>query len=262
MCDKASNHKVEHIDFHSIPTLALDQLIGEKTAFSIKTSDILTGTVHISLAIKGILGTGAFKTAHATQLTFYPLWPLGLGSKHNQPIAIKQLYIGNIPKPPFMRPSLREESKCLYHEANVLYWVKALLKMTYDYVDRSIQEADEEPPFKIPRLCFIDAGLLLAYAKCPAGPLSGRGKAGILSLVYLAEELIPMTANGFIKFIHNGDTACCMFRDPAINKIAEFLSFMQHVQYMKTRGQVYISDYQGSSQLTFNTITWTYCFTY
>lgn len=122
--------------------------------------------------------------------------------------------------------------------------------MTYNYVDRVVQDAEEPPPFEIPRLRFVDAGLLLAYAEHPnaaLGPFSGKWKAGTLSSVYLAEEVIPTSCtNSFVKFIHNGDAAPCDLLDPANNETAEFLSFTQHVQYIKTSGQVYVSDYQGA----------------
>jgi hypothetical protein len=69
---------------------------------------------------------------------------------------------------------------------------------------------------------------------------------GAFSAVYFTEELIPTTAsNKFMKFIHNGNASPRMLGDPVADEIAEFLSFMQHVQYIKMGGQVFISDYQG-----------------
>jgi len=152
-----------------------------------------------------------------------------------------------------MRPSLGEQAQKLYREANVLYWSKALLKMTYDFIDRCVDKATKPPPFEIPRLRFVDPGLVLAYAERPtnSGPFSGKSNAGSLSSVYLAEEVIPSAGeegtDSFIKFIHNADAAPRELDDPAANEIAEFLSFTQHVQYTKTGGLVYLSDYQGST---------------
>ena len=59
------------------------------------------------------------------------------------------IYIGTdrIAAAPFVRPSLGEEANRLYHAANIMYWAKALLKLTYDYIDRAIDNADEAPPF-------------------------------------------------------------------------------------------------------------------
>lgn len=244
--------KVEPIDFHPIPTLDLDWLIGEKVAFDINSVEVFSGSVWLNLSADAIIRVGAFKTAQAAHLMLSPLQPSGLGSRPNHPIIVKRFYIGHEATgsgPPFMRPSLGEELKRLYREANVLYWTKALLKMTYDYVDCSVQDADKPPPFQVPCLRFVNAGLLLAYAErpnAPSGLFSGKWKAGTLSSVYLAEEVIPTSdADSFVKFIHNGDAAPREHLDPAINEIAKFLSFMQHVQYTKTSGQVYVSDYQG-----------------
>jgi hypothetical protein len=67
-----------------------------------------------------------------------------------------------------MCPSLWKEANQLYREANILYWTKALLKLTYDYIEHGIYNAtDEAPPFEIPHLHFIDTGLLLSFAERP-----------------------------------------------------------------------------------------------
>ena len=141
----------------------------------------------------------------------------------------------------------------LYHEANVLYWAKALLKMTYDFIGCAINNASAPPPFEIPRLCFIDAGLVLAYSSVTivtsntdrTGQLVKPGGSAV-NTMYLAEELIPTSlGKGFKKYIHNGDAVPCDLFDAEADKMAEFLAFTQHVQYAKTDGQVYISDYQG-----------------
>ena len=70
----------------------------------------------------------------------------------------------------------------------------------------------------------------------------------VQSVQYFAEELIPTSLEGeFVKYIHNGNAVPCNLFDTKADEIAEFLVFMQHVQYAKTNGQVYISDYQGMS---------------
>ncbi|KAF8124204.1 hypothetical protein EV363DRAFT_1178386 [Boletus edulis] len=66
------------------------------------------------------------------------------------------------------------------------------------------------------------------------------------SAIYLAEELIVTTgSNKFMKFIHNGDASPCKLIHTQASQYTIFLSFMQHIQYIKTDGQVYLSDYQG-----------------
>jgi hypothetical protein len=59
---------------------------------------------------------------------------------------------------------------------------------------------------------------------------------------YLVEELIT---DNFLKYIHNMD--CNPMLDPyeVGYEIAEFLACTQHIQYAKTGGLAFISDYQG-----------------
>ena len=72
--------------------------------------------------------------------------------------------------------------------------------------------------------------------------------------MYLVEELIPLsTGEAFIKYIHNGDATPRVFRDAAVDEIAEFLAFTQHVQYITSEKLTYISDYQGERVMTRST---------
>jgi len=48
-----------------------------------------------------------------------------------------------------------------------------------------------------------------------------------------------------VKYIHNGNVVPCDLVDTEADEIAESLAFTQQVQYAKTDGQVYISDYQA-----------------
>ncbi|KAI5997269.1 hypothetical protein F5J12DRAFT_686744, partial [Pisolithus orientalis] len=131
--------------------------------------------------------------------------------------------------------ALQDESNILYHEANALYWAKALLQMTYQFIDRAVKDTKVPPPFKIPHLHFVDTGLLF-----PSKPSS------IVNVTYLVEELIHMSSDDeFVKYIHNGNVAPCFLLDTKAEEITDFLAFTQHVQYIMTGGQVYISDYQG-----------------
>ena len=224
-------------------------------AFDIKTAELFSSNIRLDRSTDAILGVGTFKTAQSAQLTFLPLTRSGMGSSPNHKIVLKRPYINNFPDepagPPFSRFTLKDESNILYREANVLYWAKALLKMTYEFIDNAIDSAKEPPPFNIPRLRFVDAGLLLAYSNAPAtteeGGLPLVKTSAVVSMMYLGEELIPTLSDGedFVKYIHNGDVAPCDLLDPDAENIAQVLAFTQHAQYVKTGGQVYISDYQG-----------------
>ena len=243
------------MDFYPIPTCSLNELIATKASFNIRGAELLSGSIRFDRSADGLIGVGAFKTAQSAQLILLPARHSGIGSRSNHDIVLKRPYIETPkPGPPFMRYKLVDESNLLYREANVLYWAKALLKLLYQFIDCAINDASTSPPFKIPRLRFIDAGLVLAYsfAEVVTNALEKTGQlakpgGGTVSTIYLAEELIPTSSNGekFVKYIHNGDAAPCDLFDSKAEEIAEFLAFTQHVQYIKTDGQVYISDYQG-----------------
>ncbi|KIM55287.1 hypothetical protein SCLCIDRAFT_30449 [Scleroderma citrinum Foug A] len=109
------------VDFYPIPVCNLDELIHTKMAFDIKTAELFSGNIRLDCSVNAIVGVGAFKTAH-------------IGSVPNHDIVLKWPYINDAPDgpacPPFTQFTLKDESNILYHEANVLYWAKALLKMT------------------------------------------------------------------------------------------------------------------------------------
>ena len=144
---------------------------------------------------------------------------------------------------------LRQELEKLFREANVLYWARSLMKMTYSFIDHAVIASPTPPPFKIPRLRFVEAGLALAYTQAPEPTLSVLASPSRSSTrmtgAYLLEEKIICDSD-FTKFVHNSDCAPLLDRDEDGYDIAEFLCFTQHVQYVKTKGLVYIADYQGA----------------
>ncbi|KAG1822256.1 hypothetical protein EV424DRAFT_1321917, partial [Suillus variegatus] len=130
--------------------------------------------------------------------------------------------------------------------ANVLYWSKSLLQLTYDFIDCSIASSPEPLPFMVPHVRFVEASLALCYSQ--GGSKSGA-KTGSMQAAFLLEELIEGGDDMFLKFIHNMDA------NPLLNELdygydmAEFFAFMQHVQYVKTSQLAFISDYQGTTVL-------------
>ena len=245
--------KILQVDFYPIPTCDLEELIEAKKAFDIQGAELFSGNVRLDLSLDAVIGVGAFKMAQVAKLMLLPLRCSGLGSQPNHDVVLKRPYIDNHPMepgPPFTCYTLKDESNILYREANVLYWAKSLLKMTYEFIDHAIDNSKvAPPPFEIPCVHFVDAGLLLAYSDVLVATTERTSQSakpiGTVSTVYLAEERIPTLNGDFVKYIHNSDAAPCGFLDTTEDKIANFLAFMQHVQYMKTGGQVYISDYQG-----------------
>ncbi|KAL4071222.1 hypothetical protein V8B97DRAFT_2024104 [Scleroderma yunnanense] len=155
-----------------------------------------------------------------------PLRDLGIGSSSNHCIVLKRPFISDDPTEvglPFTHYVLKDETNIPYHEVNALYWAKALLQMTYRFIDHGIKDTRVPPLFKIPHLHFVDTGLLFAC-------LDMSLPDSMVSVVYLAEE--------FVKYIHNGNAAPCILMDLKVEEI-----------YIKTGGQIYISGYKGSGSL-------------
>ncbi|KAG2353466.1 hypothetical protein BDR07DRAFT_1496197 [Suillus spraguei] len=77
-------------------------------------------------------------------------------------------------------------------------------------------------------------------------------KAGTFLAVYLLEEPVTFDSPGnqtFTKFIHNKDCKPSLDDDEYSYDLAVFLAFTQYIQYAKTDGLAFVSDYQGSTEL-------------
>ncbi|KAF8212824.1 hypothetical protein K438DRAFT_1565710, partial [Mycena galopus ATCC 62051] len=112
--------------------------------------------------------------------------------------------------------------------ANLLYWTSSIMDFTYSFLHLFLSNTDEEPPFTIPQLRFVHAGVAVSHDQV----------AGI-------EEFIDEESDGFVKFVHTGDANPLLDRDNPFYSIAEFLCFTQHAQYFKTEGTVFLSDLPG-----------------
>ncbi|KAG2158041.1 uncharacterized protein EDB93DRAFT_1077837, partial [Suillus bovinus] len=186
------------------------------------------------------IGIDGFKTVNAGWLTLTAPPRTGLGSVTRHKVMVKRpfkkVFSTTVKAGPYKvgRYSLIDELWKLFREANVLYWSKSLLKLTYNFIDCSIASSPESPPFMVPRVRFVEASLALA-------------KTGSTRAVFLLEELIEGDDDVFVKFIHNMDANPLLDELDYGYDIAEFFVFMQHVQYIKTGKLAFISDYQGMS---------------
>ncbi|KAG1901330.1 uncharacterized protein F5891DRAFT_979512 [Suillus fuscotomentosus] len=259
----------EDIQFHQIPVRPLADILKtpQHHSFGLDISNSSISQLTINVPLCSMIGIGAFKTAHPGWLTLSPLSSSGLGSCTQQDVVIKW---------PFYRPSshtaaaesstlkiacyaLADELQKLLNESNVLYWAKSLLNFTYKYIDHCIDAASSPPSFQIPRVRFMDAGIALAFSHHSSNTQGTSNqaptadvKAGTFSAVYLLEE--PVTFDGpgnqtFTKFIHNKDCEPSLDDDEYGYDLAVFLAFTQHIQYAKTDGLAFVSDYQGSTEL-------------
>ena len=189
------------------------------------------------------IGAGGFKTAYMATLLLSKLTQTGIRSQPCENIIVKCPYIhqGKIYGPPWRHLAVKEESEKLFHEANVLYWAKSLFQVVEDFVANALANAVVAPPFDIPSVRFMNAGLIFWYSTRPT-----RGsRVPSVDCTYLCEEEIKDAKNLFMKFIHNSNCMPLVLPGEFGYDVAEFLAFSQHVQYVETGGLVYISDYQG-----------------
>lgn len=99
------------------------------------------------------------------------------------------------------------------------------------------------PPFEVPQMRYVQAGLAIQVSK--DSELEGTGRQN----AYLLEEFIDSEDPGwFVKYLNNNSAKPYKFKNEERSIRAEFLSFSQHVQFIETGGQAYLSDLQGRSQ--------------
>ncbi|KAG1852800.1 hypothetical protein DFJ58DRAFT_402804, partial [Suillus subalutaceus] len=251
----------EDIEYYPIPTRSLTEILKtpKYRTFELDISDSHIGQLTIDIPLHSMIGIGAFKTAHPGWLTLSPIVSSGLGSRSQHDVVVKRPFY-RVPPTSQAAASLKivryssvDELKHVLKESIVMYWAKSLLNYTYDYIDHHISTSPTPPPFEIPRVRFVDAGVALGYGQRSASSKPGdksNTKAGTVSAVYLLEERIVFDDNQeFTKFIHNMDYVPSLDEDQYGYDLAVFLAFTQHIQYVQTEGLAFVSDYQGSLTL-------------
>ena len=124
-------------------------------------------------------------------------------------------------------------------ELNCLGWASALMDLVYSFMKKE-EPHHGSPPFEVPQMRYVKAGLAIQVSK----DSEGNGKQSI----YLLEEFIDSEEPGwFVKYINNNSAKPRKFKDAERSIRAEFLSFSQHVQFIETGGQAFVSDLQGRS---------------
>jgi hypothetical protein len=251
----------KHVDYYDIEPKPLDVLMeGCNRRFSIENKNALRGSLAINS--QQWLGQGAAKTTHSAILSIFNAPSESssrLGRKPNEPVVAKRFYIasGSVPKiwtgvvskeAKITRYSFEDERRKVEAEANLLYWADSLMSLANGWIQTQIAQRnrDGDPcPFTIPQLRFVRGGVASfqgAYNTHEPGKLFYQPNA-----TYLIEEVIPSALGDFTKYVHNVDPTPQLpsFGGPAY-EIAEFLCFVQHLQYWKTEAMVYISDFQGA----------------
>ena len=125
-------------------------------------------------------------------------------------------------------------------------WADSLLKFAYAFIHNFVADKKPaEPPFPIPQLRFVNAAIAYAEKALVGAPGTGTSSGSSHRAAYLLEELLPVD-RPFIKYIHNAEAVPLQDINEQGHDIALFLCFIQHVQFIHTHGQAYISDFQGN----------------
>ena len=121
--------------------------------------------------------------------------------------------------------------KKLTTELNCLRWASALMGMVYSFIDEYKTTHHLSPSFAIPEMVFVKSALAISK---------------INQEVFLLEEVINDSTEGpFIKYIGNGSVRPYDFLEGEECRLGEFLSFCQHIQFLKTKGLAIVGDFQG-----------------
>lgn len=141
------------------------------SAFSLDISHAYTSHLTVDASSDSMLGAGSFKTAHPGWITLTPPTPPAgqLGSHPRHDVVVKRPYYHVYPPGKSTGQfqighfALADELPKLFREANVMYWSKALLCLTYDFIDCFIAASlPETLPFTIPWVRFVEAALALS----------------------------------------------------------------------------------------------------
>jgi len=131
------------------------------------------------------------------------------------------------------------QAEMLTMELNCIGWASALMTCVYDFMKES--EGLGLPPFDVPHMQYVQCGLAISK------PEGHRPHSA-----YLLEEYIETNKtsgkNWFVKYLNNSSARPRQFEDPRQTLRAEFLSFAQHVQFWKTEGLAFVSDFQGKQK--------------
>lgn len=119
-------------------------------------------------------------------------------------------------------------------EVGCLIWGKALLDLVYEFISSAKVTSDFH--ITVPMLRFVEFGLFISDDR---------------TQVYLVEEYLDVGSKDdqkFFKYINNSSAKPLLsyLPDNDYKDCARFLSFAQHIQFVKTKEMVYTSDFQGN----------------
>ncbi|KZT62641.1 hypothetical protein CALCODRAFT_505414 [Calocera cornea HHB12733] len=260
---------------HYVQTPVLDfaELVETKYRMEIDwLRDGCMGQIHVDERPESALGhAGISKTSHPAFMVLFEQHDTTAMREDNRfptgvrtPVAVKRRYLrgtaagtagddpeDGTPLGPITRTAKPEEELFLARELTNIVWADHLLRMVYSEIH--IAQSRAEPHHDIcttvwPSVRFVKAGL---FKVASSQPTPKRKENSRRELTYLVEELIKTddTDDGkFKRYVHNASASPVLVLGRN-GDIASFLTFTQHLQYDRTGGSIYVSDYQGAGEL-------------
>ena len=177
--------------------------------------------------------SGAFKIAHFGH-TDIPLFG------NSTQVCIKQKFFTSSEKKRLVYQG-QTQATYLSVELNCLGWASALMDLVYSFMKKE-EPVRGSPPFEVPQMRYVEAGIAIQVYEDSEGAGPSRQN------VFLLEEFIDSEEPAwFVKYLNNSSAKPFKFNDEERSIRAEFLSFSQHVQFIETGGQAFLSDLQGRS---------------
>jgi hypothetical protein len=191
-----------------------------------------SGSVEVTLMYnsKGKPKYGAFKQAVFGYLDRPVLW-----TQSSTSVVIKQSFYISPTTGARVLYDKHTQLKKLTTELNCLRWASALMGLVYTFINEHKTTNGLSPSFAIPEMAFVKSALAISE---------------IDQEVFLLEEVINDADEGpFIKYIGNGSVKPYDFLEGEERRLGEFLSFCQHIQFLKTKGLAIVGDFQGKHEL-------------
>ncbi len=230
-------------DFFEVPLITYSSQAFPKKPFEIDDSNVVLrkGTIQVNF-LKALMRQGSFKTAHPGAIQFQGGTNQGTNpfTDPDGLVCVKQVYELNDDGTTILRLKGRHELQKLSTECNCLIWASILLDLTYQFVNREVMKKGQ-PSHRIPVLRFARSMIAVV-------------RENSMEKVFLVEEWLNQgdhSGHKFLKYVGNHFPQSCLdpTDPPEAHNVAEFLIFAQHVQWVKTGGRAFTSDYQGAGDV-------------
>lgn len=172
----------------------------------------------------GVLSTDIFGTGGKRRVAVKQNFTTHSDSANHKPILL----------------NMNDQVTKVWTEVNMVKWAIALMKLVEGFMDAKNKVSGKVPPFDVPLMGYVDMALAVAAEK----PSDKKARRFVCLLEpWLDEE----TEGPFRKYMGNGSAIPCEMTTPKDVHRSLYLSFCQHVQYMKTKGLLFLADFQGVS---------------